>query len=108
MINVTRGKDGLRVEVRGDAEELMDELAHAAYAAACGMLGAKDNRLDPEGAALFMMALLEGADLVYRDMTGDKRGCLDRCERLILMRMANPGRLQQETDAYLAGKGVVQ
>ena len=107
MINVTRGKDGLHVEVRGELEELLDELAHAAYAAACGMLGAKDNRLDPEGAALFMMALLEGIDLVYKDMTGDKQGCLDRCERLILLRTANPGRLQQEIDACLSEEGVL-
>ena len=47
MINVTRGKDGLRVEGRGDAEELMGELAHAAYAAACGMLVSNDNSLYP-------------------------------------------------------------
>lgn len=108
MINAKKNGKGVRVEVRGDVEELMDELSHAAYVAACGMLDAKDNRLDSEGAALFMMALLEGIDLVYRDMTGDKRGCLDRCERLMLMRTVNPGRLQKETDAYLAGKGVVQ
>lgn len=108
MINAKKNGKSVRVEVRGDAEELMDELSHAAYATVCGMLDAKDNRIEPEGAALFMMALLEGIDLVYRDMTGDKRGCLDRCERLMLMRTANPGRLQKETDAYLAGKGVVQ
>lgn len=108
MINAKKNGKGVRVEVRGEAEELMDELSHAAYVAACGMLGAKDNRIELEGAALFMMALLEGIDLVYRDMTGDKRGCLDRCEGLMLMRTANPGRLQKETDAYLARKGVVQ
>lgn len=108
MINVTRQKDGLRVEVRGELEELMDELSHAAYAAACGALGAKDNRIDPEGAALFMLALLEGIDMVYKDMTGDKRGCLDRCEWLMMMRMGNPGRLQQEIDAIFGEKEVVQ
>ena len=102
MINVTRKEDKLRVEVRGELETLMYELSRAAYAAACGMLGSKDKKIDPEGAALFMMALLEGIDLVYKDMTGDKRGCLDRCERLILLRMTNPGRLQQEIDACLS------
>lgn len=108
MINAKKNGKGVRVEVRGDAEELMDELSHAAYVAACGMLEAKDSRIDPEGAALFMMALLEGIDLVYRDMTGDKRGCLDRCQGLMLLRMANPGRLQQEIDACLSKEGVLQ
>lgn len=108
MINVTRKEDKLRVEVRGDVEELMVELSRAAYTTACGALDAKDNRIDPEGAALFMLALLEGIDMVYKDMTGDERGCLDRCERLILMRMANPGRLQQEIDACLSKEGVLQ
>lgn len=108
MISVTRGKDGVHVEVRGELEELLGELAHAAYAAACGVLGAKDNKIDPEAAALFMLALSEGIDLVYKDMTGDKRGCLDRCERLLLLRMTNPGRLQQEIDACLSKEGVLQ
>lgn len=108
MINAKKNGKGVRVEVRGDVEELMVELSHAAYATVCGTLGAKDNRIDPEGAALFMMALLEGVDLVYREMNGDERGCLDRCERLILMRMTNPGRLQQEIDACLSKEGVLQ
>lgn len=108
MINVTRQKDGLRVEVRGEWEELIDELAHAAYAAACGMLDAQDKKIAPEEAALFTLALDEAIDLVYKDMTGDKRGCLDRCEWLMMMRMGNPGRLQQEIDAIFGEKEVVQ
>ena len=47
MINVTRQKDGLRVEVRGEAEALLNELAHATYTAACGILGAQDKKIAP-------------------------------------------------------------
>lgn len=108
MINAKKNGKGVLVEARGSMVEVMDELTHAAYSVACGMLGSKDKKIDPEAAAIFLLALLEGIDLLYRDETGDKRGCLDRCERLILMRMANPGRLQQEIDACLSKEGVVQ
>lgn len=108
MINVTRQKDGLRVEVRGDAEELMDELAHAAYAAACGLLDAQDKKIAPEEAALFALALDEAIDLVYKAMTGDKRGYLDKCEGLMLLRMGNPDKCSEEVDKVLGKRGRLQ
>ena len=108
MINVTRQKDGLRVEVRGVWEELIDELAHAAYAAACGMLDAQDKKIAPEEAALFALALDEAIDLVYKDMTGDKRGFLSKCEVLMLLRMGNPDKLSEDVDKILQKRGLLQ
>lgn len=108
MIDVKRKKDGLRVEARGRAEELLDELGHAAYAAACGMLGAKDNRIDRTGAALFAMALCEAIDLVYRETTGDKHGFMDELERMILLKMTNPDKLRKDVDAALEKEEVLQ
>lgn len=108
MINVTKKKDGLRVEVRGEMEALLDELAHAAYAAACGMLGAKDKKIAPEELAVFALALDEAIDLVYKDMTGDKRGYLDKCEVLMLMRMGNTDKLSEDVDKILRKRGLLQ
>ena len=108
MINVTKKGDGLRVEVRGEVEELMEELAHAAYAAACGVLGAKDKKIAPEEAALFALALDEAIDLVYKAMTGDKRGYLDRCEGLMLLRMGNPDKCSEDVDKILQKRGLLQ
>ncbi|MGN0760156.1 MAG: hypothetical protein ACI4MU_13285 [Candidatus Ventricola sp.] len=108
MINVTKKKDGLRVEVRGEMEALLDELAHAAYAAACGMLGAKDKKIAPEELAVFALALDEAIDLVYKDMTGDKRGYLDKCEVLMLLRMGNPDKLSEDVDKILRKRGLLQ
>lgn len=108
MINVTRQKDGLRVEVCGEWEDLMDELAHAAYATACGLLGAQDKKIAPEEAALFALALDEAIDLVYKDMTGDKRGYLDKCEGLMLLRMGNPDKLGEDVDKILQKRGRLQ
>lgn len=108
MISVTKKKDGLRVEVRGELEDLMEELAHAAYAAACGMLDAQDKKIAPEEAALFALALDEAIDLVYKDMTGDKRGFLGRCEGLILLRMSNPDKFSEDVNKILRKRGLVQ
>ena len=108
MIDVKRKKDGLRVEVRGSAEELFDELGHAAYAAACGMMDAKDNRIERKAAALFAMALCEVIDLVYRETTGDRRGFMDELERMILLKMTNPDKLSKDVDATLAKEEVLQ
>lgn len=108
MINAKKNGKGVLVEARGSMVEVMDELTHAAYSVACGMLESKGKKIDPEAAAIFMLALLEGIDLLYRDETGDKRGCLDRCERLILMRMSNPDRLSEDVTRSLKKRGVVQ
>ena len=108
MINVTKKKDGLRVEVRGEMEALLDELAHAAYAVACGMLGAKDKKIAPEELAVFALALDEAIDLVYKDMTGDKRGYLSKCEGLMLLRMGNPDKLSEDVDKILRKRGLLQ
>lgn len=108
MINVTREKGRLRVEVHGELEGLMEELAHAAYAAACGMLAAQDKKIAPEEAALFALALDEAIDLVYKDMTGDKRGYLDRCEGLMLLHMGNPDKCGEDVDKILKKRGLLQ
>ena len=108
MINVTREKGRLRVEVHGELEDLMEELAHSAYAAACGMLGAKDKKIAPEELAVFALALDEAIDLVYKDMTGDKRGYLDKCEVLMLLRMGNPDKLSEDVDKILKKRGLLQ
>ena len=110
MINVKRKRknDGMHVEVRGSAEELLDELSHAAYVAACGMMGAKDNRIERTKAALFAMALCEGIDLAYRQITGDRRGFMDELERMILLKMTNPDKLSNDVDAILAKEEVLQ
>ena len=92
----------------GSAEELFDELSHAAYAAACGMLGAEDNRIERKAAALFAMALCEAIDLVYRETTGDRRGFMDELERMILLKMTNPDKLSKDVDATLAKEEVLQ
>lgn len=108
MINVTRQKDGLRVEVRGKTEALLNELAHAAYTAACGILGAQDEKIAPEELAVFALALDEAIDLVYKDMTGDKRGYLDKCEGLMLLRMGNPDKCGEDVDRILKKRGLLQ
>lgn len=108
MISVTREKDGLRVEVRGEWEELMEELAHAAYAAACGMMDAKDKKIAPEEAALFALALDEAIDLVYKNMSGDKRGFLDKCESLMLLRMGNPDKVLEAMEKRRKKRGLLQ
>lgn len=108
MINVTREKGRLRVEVHGELEDLMEELAHAAYAAACGMLDAQDKKIAPEEAALFTLALDEAIDLVYKDMTGDKRGYLSKCEGLMLLRMGNPDKCSEDVARILRKRGRLQ
>lgn len=108
MISVTKEKGNMRVEVRGEWEELIDELAHAAYTAACGILGAQDKKIASEKLAVFVMALDEAIDLVYKDMTGDKRGFLDRCEKLILLRMSNPDKCGKDVDKILKKRGLLQ
>lgn len=108
MISVTKGKGHMRVDVRGKTEDLLDELAHAAYAAACGMLGDQDKKIAPEEAALFALALNEAINMVYEGMTGDKRGILEWCERLILQRMVNPDKCSEDVDKILQKRGKLQ
>lgn len=108
MINVTRQKDGLRVEVRGEMEELLDELAHAAYSAACGMLDKKDRKLDRVEAALFAMALMEQYSNVYMYETGDKDGCLDMIRLLSRIDAKLPELLGDESDTEAGERGIMQ
>ena len=108
MIKVTREKDGIRAEAHGDGVDVLDELAHAAYAAACGMLDAQDPTIAPEEAAFFALALDEAIDLVYKDMTGDKRGFLSKCEVLMLLRMGNPDKCSEDVDKILRKRGRLQ
>ena len=90
MIKVTREKDCIRTETHGDAIDVLDELAHAAYAVACDMMDAKDQRLDVGKTALLALALVERIDLVQSEATGVKQGAVLReCEGKILVRMAN-------------------
>ena len=108
MISVTKEKGHTRVEVRGETKDLLDELAKAAYAAACGLLGDQDKKIAPEEAAVFVLALGEAIDLVYKDMTGDKRGFLDKCESLMLLRMGNPDKVLEAMEKRRKKRGLLQ
>lgn len=103
MIKVTRDKDReIRTAVSGEALDVIDELAHAAYAAACGICGGEDKRLDAAKTALFALSLVECIDLVQSEMTGDKKGSvMHRCEHSILLRSVNPKAAEAEERGLL-------
>ena len=41
-------------------------------------------------------------------MTGDKRGYLDKCEGLMLLRMGNPDKCGEDVDRILKKRGLLQ
>ena len=103
MIKVTRDKDRkISATVSGKSGDVIIELAHAAYTAACGIFGGEGKRLDADKTALFALILVEGIDLVQSEMTGDKKGSvMRRCEHSILLRSVNPKAAETEERGLL-------